>query len=207
MKRYVISIGRQLGSGGKDIAEKLGEMLGISVYDKKLLEVAAQESGIDTSAFENADEQESDSFLSNIVALRHAVTGYFGGQDSYMHSDRLFELQSEAMRSIAQRESCITIGRCSEYVLRDHPCLISIFITADSDDRIKRIMRKDGLSEEQAKEKMERGDKRRRSYHDYYATTHWGEAHSYDLCINSSLMGIEGTVELLYSLIKNRFGL
>ena len=139
MKRFVISIGRQLGSGGKDIAEKLGEMLGVSVYDKRLLEVAAQESGMDTSAFENADEQESDSFLSNIVALRHAVAGYFG-QDSYMHSDRLFELQSEAMRSIAQRESCITIGRCSEYVLRDHPCLISIFITADQNDRIARIM-------------------------------------------------------------------
>ncbi len=203
MKRFVISIGRQLGSGGKDIAEKLGEMLGVSVYDKRLLEVAAQESGMDTSAFENADEQESDSFLSNIVALRHAVAGYFG-QDSYMHSDRLFELQSEAMRSIAQRESCITIGRCSEYVLRDHPCLISIFITADQNDRIARIMQKDHLNEEQAKEKMEQGDKRRRSYHDYYATSEWGNAAGYHLCINSSILGIEGTTQLIYDFVKRR---
>ena len=203
MKRFVISIGRQLGSGGKDIAEKLGEMLGVSVYDKRLLEVAAQESGMDTSAFENADEQESDSFLSNIVALRHAVAGYFG-QDSYMHSDRLFELQSEAMRSIAQRESCITIGRCSEYVLRDHPCLISIFITADQNDRIARIMQKDHLNEEQAKEKMEQGDKRRRSYHVYYATSEWGNAAGYHLCINSSILGIEGTTQLIYDFVKRR---
>lgn len=203
MKRYVISIGRQLGSGGKDIAEKLGEMLGISVYDKKLLEVAAQESGIDTSAFENADEQESDSFLNNIVALRHAVAGYLG-QDSYMHSDRLFELQSEAMRNIALRESCITIGRCSEYVLRDHPCLISIFITADRNDRIARIMRKDGLNNEEAIEKMERGDKKRRSYHDYYATTEWGNAAGYHLCINSSILGIDGTAQFIYDFVKRR---
>ena len=193
-----------MGSGGKEIAEQLGRMLGISVYDKKLLEVAAQESGLDASAFEGADERESDSFLSNIVALRHAVAGYLGGQDSCMHSDRLFELQSEAMRSIAQRESCITIGRCSEYVLRDHPCLISIFITADSNDRIERIMRKDGLDEEQAKEKMERGDKKRRSYHDYYATTEWGNASGYHLCINSSILGIEGTAQFIYEFVKRR---
>ena len=151
---------------------------------------------MDTSAFENADEQESDSFLSNIVALRHAVAGYFG-QDSYMHSDRIFELQSEAMRSIAQRESCITIGRCSEYVLRDHPCLISIFITADQNDRIARIMQKDHLNEEQ-------GDKRRRSYHDYYATSEWGNAAGYHLCINSSILGIEGTTQLIYDFVKRR---
>ncbi len=204
MKKYVISIGRQLGSGGKEIAEKLGNMLGISVYDKKLLEVAAQESGLDASAFENADEQESDSFLSNIIALRHTVAEYFGGQDSCMHSDRLFEFQSEAMRSIAQRESCITIGRCSEYVLRDHPCLISIFITADSDDRIARIMQKDNLNKEQAKEKMERGDKKRRAYHDYYATTEWGNAAAYHLCINSSILGIEGTTQFIYDFVKRR---
>lgn len=204
MKRYVISIGRQLGSGGKEIAEKLGAMLGISVYDKKLLEEAAQESGLDASAFENADEQESDSFLSNIVALRHAVAEYLGGQASYMHSDRLFELQSEAMRNIAQRESCITIGRCSEYVLRDHPCLISIFITADSDDRIARIMKKDNLDEEQAKEKIERGDKKRKSYHDYYATGEWGNSASYHLCINSSVLGIEGTTQFIYDFVKRR---
>ena len=203
MKKFVVSIGREIGSGGKEIAEKLAKRLNISVYDKKLWEVAAQESGLDTTAFENADEQESNSFFGNMVALRNALSGYFSG-DSCMNSDALFGIQSEAIRIIAERESCITIGRCSEYVLRDHPRMVSIFITADSDDRIQRIMRKEGINEEKARDFMERGDKKRRSYHDYYATTEWGVARSYDLCINSSRLGIEGTVDFLYEYIKRK---
>jgi cytidylate kinase len=97
------------------------------------------------------------------------------------------------------------VGRCAEYVLRDHPGMISIFITSDNNDRIERIMEKEGLDYEKAMDFIEKGDKRRRSYHDYYATTHWGEARSYDICVNSSKMGIEGTVELLYNFIKSRF--
>lgn len=196
MNSYVISIGRELGSGGKEIAEKLAAKLGIPVYDKKLLEIASKESGLDTTAFENADEKESTSFIGNIL-------GYIGGvNDSYMSSDRLFQIQSEAIRNIAGRGSCITIGRCSEYVLRDHKGLISIFITADYKDRVARIMQKDGLDEESAKAHMEKGDKKRRSYHDYYTTTEWGAAHTYDLCINSSRLGIDGTVEFLYEYVK-----
>ena len=201
MEKFVISIGREIGSGGKEIAEKLAKRLNISVYDKKLLEVAAQQSGLDATAFENADEQESSSFLGNMVALRNVVAGYFNA-DSCMNSDALFGIQSEAIRTIAERESCITIGRCSEYVLRDHPCMISIFITADSNDRIQRIMQKEGLDENKAREYMERGDRRRKSYHDYYATTEWGAAHCYDLCVNSSRLGIDGTVEFIYQYIK-----
>lgn len=196
MKNYVISIGRELGSGGKEIAEKLAHKLGIPVYDKKLLEAAAQESGIDASAFEHADEKESTSFFGNIL-------GYIGGtNDSYMASDRLFQIQSEAMRNIAGQCSCITVGRCSEYVLREHNCLISIFITADRNDRIQRIMQKDGLDEQAAIERMQKGDKQRRSYHDYYATTEWGAARTYDLCINSSRLGIDGTVDFIFEYVK-----
>lgn len=206
MKKYVISLGRQLGSGGKEIAEKLAKRLGIPVYDKKLLEVASQESGLDTTAFETADEQESTSFLGNITALRHSISEYFGA-GTCMSSDELFRIQSEAIRNISNGESCIIIGRCSEYVLRDHPCMISIFITADTDDRIARIMQKDGLDKEKARERMERGDRKRKSYHDYYATTEWGTAQSYHLCVNSSHLGIEGTVDFLHSYIKQRIGI
>ena len=203
MERFVISIGREIGSGGKEIAEKLAKRLNVSVYDKKLLEVAAQESGLDAAAFENVDEQESGSFLGGMVALRNVLAGYFNA-DSCMNSDALFGIQSEAIRTIAERESCITIGRCSEYVLRDHPCMISIFITADCNDRIQRIMQKEGLSEEKAREFMERGDRKRKSYHDYYATTQWGAAHSSDLCVNSSRLGIDGTVDFIYQYIRSK---
>ena len=124
-----------------------------------------------------------------------------------MESDQLFLIQSEAIRKIAEREACIIIGRCAEYVLRDNPDMISIFITADKEERALRIAKKEFIDKDKAQERIEKGDKKRRSYHDYYATTRWGEAQSYDLCINSSLMGIEGTVEFLYSFIKARFDL
>ncbi len=205
--KYVISIGRQLGSGGKEIAEKLGRKLNITVYDKKLLEMAARESGLDTTVFEGADEKESDSFFGNVIALRNSIAGAIGGYGSCMQSDKLFEIQSEAMRKIADTESCITIGRCAEYVLREHPNHISIFITADMPNRIKRIMLNNNLSEEKAKEFIAKADKERKAYHDYYATTQWGDAKSYDLCLNSSRLGIDSTVEYIYEYIKRRLAI
>lgn len=204
MKNFIISIGRQLGSGGKEIAEKLGELLNIKVYDKTLLEVAAKESGLDTTVFETADEQDNVGFFSGLFSIHGSMGDYMPIGD-YMGNDKLFEIQSETIRNIAERENCIIVGRCAEYVLRDHPSMISIFITSDSRDRIERIMRKEGFDYDKAADFIEKGDKRRRSYHDYYATTHWGEARSYDICVNSSKMGIEGTVELLYNFIKSRF--
>ena len=204
MKQFVITIGRQLGSGGKEIAEILAKRLNIKVYDKTLLEEAARESGIDTTVFENADEQESESYFSGIFSIHGAITEYFKG-DSIMDKDKLFEIQSETIQSLAGRESCVIVGRCAEYVLREHPAKLSIFITADTEDRINRIMKNEGLDREKAIEHIEKNDKRRRSYHDYYATSHWGEACSYDLCINSSCMGIEQTTDFIYNFIKSRF--
>lgn len=207
MEKIVITIGRQLGSGGKKIAEKVGEKMLLPIYDKKLLEAAARESGLDASVFAGADEKESDSFFSGLFSIHGSLSNFLSGGGSCMESDQLFQIQSEAIRNIAQRESCIIIGRCAEYVLRDHPRMLSIFITADSNDRIRRIARKERTGEEEARELMERGDKKRRSYHDYYATTHWGEASAYDLCINSSLLGIEGTADFICNFIRTHFGL
>ena len=204
MNNFIISIGRQLGSGGKEIAEKLGERLNIKVYDKTLLEVAARESGLDTTVFETADEQEHSSFFSGLFSI-HGSLGDYMPTGNCIENDKLFEIQSETIRGIAENESCIIVGRCAEYVLRDHPGMVSVFITANNDDRIRRIMKIEHLERDKAVDFIEKGDKRRRSYHDYYATTQWGEAHSYDICVNSSKMGIDGTVDLLYNFIKSRF--
>ena len=130
-EKYIISIGRQLGSGGREIAQKLSERLNIPVYDKKLLELAAKETGLDATVFENADEKESNPFMRGIFALKGAMSAYPIGLGSCMDGDRLFELQSEVMRHLVEKESCIIIGRCAEYVLRDHPRMHSFFITAD----------------------------------------------------------------------------
>jgi cytidylate kinase len=204
MNNFIISIGRQLGSGGKEIAEKLGERLNIKVYDKALLEVAAKESGLDTTVFETADEQEHNSFFSGLFSI-HGSMGDYMPTGSCIENDKLFEIQSETIRGLAERESCIIVGRCAEYVLRDHPGMVSVFITANNEDRIRRVMKTDNLEREKAIDFIEKGDKRRRSYHDYYATTQWGEARCYDICINSSKLGIEGAVDLLQAYISNHF--
>ncbi len=206
MKQFVITIGRQLGSGGKEVAEKLARELGVKVYDKALLQAAACESGIDASLFEQADENESTSLFGNFFSIHGSISEYLSS-GSCIDNDRLFEIQSEAIRNIAQGESCIIVGRCAEYVLRDHPSRLSIFITADHADRVARIMRGEGLERNAAIEFIEKNDKKRRSYHDYYATTHWGEAASYDLCVNLSCLGVDGTVEFLKQYIIKRFSL
>ena len=203
-EKYIISIGRQLGSGGREIANRLAEQLNIPVYDKKLLEVTAKETGLDATIFESADEKESNPFMRGIFALKGVMSSYPIGMGSCMDGDRLFELQSEVMRNIVAKESCIIIGRCAEYVLRDHPHIHSIFITADMPDRIRRIMEHDGVNESKAREIAEKGDKKRRAYHDYYANSGWGAAETYDLCINSSRLGIEGSVEIIRRFIENR---
>jgi cytidylate kinase len=203
-EKYIISIGRQLGSGGREIAKKLGERLNIPVYDKKLLEVAAKETGIDASIFENADEKESNPFMRGVFVLKGIMNSYPIGAGSCMDGDRLFEMQSEVMRNIVANESCIIIGRCAAYVLRDHPHIHSIFITADMCDRIRRIMENDGVNEQKAKEIAEKGDKKRRAYHDYYANSGWGIAETYDLCINSSRVGIDGCVDIIQQFIESR---
>jgi cytidylate kinase len=203
-EKYIISIGRQLGSGGREIAKKLGERLNIPVYDKKLLEVAAKETGIDASIFENADEKESNPFMRGVFVLKGIMNSYPIGAGSCMDGDRLFEMQSEVMRNIVANESCIIIGRCAEYVLRDHPHIHSIFITADMCDRIRRILENDGVNEQKATEIAEKGDKKRRAYHDYYANSGWGIAETYDLCINSSRVGIDGCVDIIQQFIESR---
>ena len=203
-EKYIISIGRQLGSGGREIAKKLGERLNIPVYDKKLLEMAAKETGIDATIFENADEKESNPFMRGVFALKGIMSSYPLGAGSCMDGDRLFEMQSEVMRNIVAGESCIIIGRCAEYVLRDHPRIHSIFVTADIADRVKRIMAHDGVNEAKAKEIAQKGDKKRKAYHDYYANSGWGEAETYDLCINSSRLGIDGSVEIIHRFIESR---
>lgn len=206
MKRFVIAIGRELGSGGKEIAEKVATRLGIKFYDKKLLEVAARDSGLDTTVFENADERESHAFTGNIFSIHGAITDMFMG-NSCMDADQLFVIQSEAIRNLAEHESCVIVGRCAEYVLREHQQMASIFITADYEERVKYVMEHDNVDRIQACETIEKGDKRRRQYHDFYSTGKWGEARSYNLCINSSHMGIDGTAEFICSYIRQRFGL
>ncbi len=204
-EKFIINIGRQLGSGGKAIGKKLAEHYGISIYDKTLLKLAAKESGFCQEFFEKADEKASRGFMHTFVgSIRVPFVGDGAIYDNYLSNDALFKIQSDVIREIAEKESCIFVGRCADYILRNHPRCINIFICADKCDRIKRVCANQSISEEEAREKIENADKKRSSYYNYYSCNTWGAASTYHLCINSSVLGEEGTTEFIKDFIDKR---
>ncbi len=203
---YVITIGRQLGSGGREIGLKLSERLGISFYDKELIRIASQKSGLNEEFFEKADEKKKFSIIGNLFGLKGytADESYF---NHYLTNETLFKIQSDVIRSLADEKSCLFVGRCADYVLKEHPRCLSIFISADTDDRIKRIAAIQNFSERNARSCIERADKSRADYYNYFTSKTWGVAESYSLCINSSVLGIDETVNFIFQFAEKRFGL
>ena len=199
-KNFIINIGRQLGSGGRSIADILAHHYNITAYDRKLIELAAKESGLSQEFFENADEKKSHGFFHSIFSNRVAANA-LGSNDSYLSNDALFKVQSDIIRDLAERESCIFIGRCADYILREHPHCINLFFTANLEDRVARMASEKNITPAQAEELIEKTDRRRANYYNYYSGKTWGAAESYDLCINTSHLGFEGTAEMLINFI------
>ena len=200
---FIINIGRQLGSGGRQIGEKLSTEFGIGFYDKELIKLASKESGLGKEFFEKADEKSSYSFLSGLIGLRTNVNNevYI---NNYLTNETFFKIQSDVIRDLAQKESCVFVGRCADYILRNHPRCINVFITADTEDRIKRVAQTYQLSLDKAQELIAKTDKKRSEYYNFYSNKVWGEAKSYHLCINSSVLGIDETVDFICQFIKQR---
>ena len=202
-KKFVITIGRQLGSGGRGIAAILAQHYGITAYDRNLIELAAKESGLSQEFFENADEKKSHGFFHSIFSNRAAANA-LGSNDSYLSNDALFKVQSDIIRDLAEKESCIFVGRCADYILRDHPRCINLVFTANLEDRVARMASEKGITTEQAEELIEKTDGRRADYYNYYSGKAWGVAESYDLCVNTSHLGFEGTAEMIINFIDRR---
>lgn len=192
MKKLIITIGRQFGSGGKAVADELGRRLGIPVYDNELITKAAQESGFSAELFVQSDEKKRFFSLTSIFS-----SSFSGDSDNYMSDKNLFNIQCSAIRNIAEQGSAIIVGRCSDYVLRDMECTLDVFLTSSQDVRAARIMEREGISKEDALELIERKDKGREEYYNYYTFGNWGVASTYDLCLNSGILGIEGTAEFI----------
>ena len=205
-KRYFINIGRQLGSGGRIIGEKLAAQLGISFYDKELIQIASQESGLGKEFFEQVDEKASHSIFGGLLGLRSFSPDEMYSTN-YLSNETLFKIQSDVIRGLAEQGSCIFIGRCADYVLKDNPSCLNLFISADLNDRIKRIVEIQQIPESKAKDLIERMDKKRAGYYNYYSNKVWGAAESYHLCINSSVLGIDETVTFIREFTEKRFGL
>lgn len=204
-QRFVINIGRQLGSGGHLIGQGIARELGISFYDKELIQLASQESGLAKEFLEQLDEKKGQGFFRGMFGLRNSIMideYYFN--DNYPSSEMLFKIQSDVIRSLAEKQSCVFVGRCADYVLKDHPRAVNIFITADLPDRITRVCRNQKMTEEKAMDYIKKMDKKRADYYNYYTDKQWGAAVSYHLCINSSALGIEETISYIIEFVEKK---
>lgn len=201
----IITIGRQFGSGGREIGERLAEHYNIKCYDKELLSRAAKESGFCEEMIQNHDERPTNSFLYNLVMDTYSF-GYNASSFVDMPiSHKVFLAQFDTIKKIASEGPCVIVGRCADYALTDLKNVVNLFIYADDDSKIRRIKERfdDVKTDDQARDMMNKKDKQRRSYYNYYSSKKWGRAESYDLCINSGKLGIDGTVNLILQYIDD----
>ncbi|WP_099465421.1 MULTISPECIES: cytidylate kinase-like family protein [Parabacteroides] len=204
--RIVLTIGRQFGSGGREIGQKLAKSLGIAYYDKELLSVAAKESGLCEDVFEQADERAS-SGLAYAFTMGYSYMSMFTPFNDILSNDALFKLQSDAIRKLAETESCILVGRCADYILRDDTACISFFIHNTMENRIQRILESQQITVEQAKELIVKTDKSRAAYYNYYTNKAWGVASSYNFSIDASVLGIDETVAFMKSFVEKKLSM
>ena len=190
MQNYVITITRQFGSRGRDIGIATAKKLGIPLYDRNVLEKEAEE--IDSTLHSLVEFSKNGMSSSGYYKMAYPL-----GIGSSLKKDRMFEVQSKLVLQHAETENCVIIGRCADYALADFPHVVTVFITGDDDVRIRTLMDRHQISESKAKETMIKTDKRRASYYNYYSNKRWGDIKSYDLCINSSKVGIDGAVKLI----------
>lgn len=202
---FIINIGRSLGSGGRAIGHILAKDFGIAYYDREILNLAAKESGFCAEVFERNDEKNR--FLRTLGNIIPFIGGGATYYDNELSNENLFRIQSEAIRKAAADHSCIFIGRCADYVLRDNPRCVNVFITANMEDRIASVMKWNNCSAEKAQEIIEKGDSERASFYNFYSSGTWGAACTYHLCINSSVLGIEETAVLIKNFVIQKLNL
>lgn len=204
-KHIIINVGRQLGSGGHDIGRMLALDFGAKYYDRELLNLAAKESGLSEQVFERNDERKS--FLHTFLHLPNALSGESYTRQGFTQ-DSVFQFQSDAIRKAADEGSCVFVGRCADYVLREYNNVVNIFITASMDFRVQQVMAKQNFTSPlEARRFIEQRESRRADYYNYYTGKKWGHAASYDLCIDSSILGLVDTENFIAQFIRKRFGL
>ena len=198
--KIIISVGRQLGSGGRIIAKMLAEEFGCKFFDREVLNLAARESGFSEEFFERNDERKG--FLDQIFHMHVPFISDSSFYDNGLSQENLFRLQSDAIRKAASLSSCVFVGRCADYVLREHKNMVTVFITADIEERINNICKRHNCSPDSARKIITNKEGTRSSYYNYYTGKTWGDSASYDLCVNSSRLGLEGTKEFIADFIR-----
>jgi cytidylate kinase len=205
MKHIIINVGRQVGAGGQEIGRMLAKDFEAQYYDRELLNLAAKESGFSEKFFKQNDEKKG--FLRGLfnVQAPHIIGGSLYG--SNFSQEGLFQFQSDAIRKAASEGSCVFLGRCADYILRDFENVVNVFITASMDFRVDVVSKVKQLDDEHARKLIEHVESRRAQYYNYYTGKRWGAAESYDLCIDASILGLEETEKLIADYIRKRFGL
>lgn len=204
MSNVIYTIGREFGSGGRAVGTMLAERLGIKCYDKELLQRAATESGFCKEIFENHDEKPTSSFLYSLVMDTYSVGGYSSAPFLDMPlNHKVFLAQFETIKKLASEESCVIVGRCADYALSELPTCINTFIHADMDVRIKRVAADMQIPENKARDVIQKNDKQRASYYNYYTSKKWGDSRGYHLTLDSSQLGIDGCVDMILDYRKH----
>lgn len=203
MPNKIVTIGRQFGSNGRIIGEKVAKKMGVKCYDKQLIKETAKESGMWEDLLDNLDEKPTNSFLYSVVMDPYAYLYSYDHQNYGMNlNQKAFMAIYNTIHKLADQESCVFIGRCSNYVLREYDHVLNAFIYAPLDSRITTVRERFDLTEKQARDQITKEDKARASYYNYYTSYKWGQAESYDISIDSTLLGVDGTADLLYELVQ-----
>ncbi|MEO2615922.1 AAA family ATPase [Blautia wexlerae] len=198
----IITIGREYGSGGRQIGQEVAKYFGIKCYDKELLEHAANESGICKELFENHDERPTNSFLYSLVMDTYSFGYSSSGFTDMPMNHKVFLAQFDAIKKLASEGPCVMVGRCADYALSEYKDCFSVFVHADTDWRINRLSQKHNKTAKEAKDMINKTDKSRSSYYNYYTNKKWGVASSYNLCVDSSKLGIDGAAKAIIQAIE-----
>ena len=194
--------------GGREIGAKLAAQLQIDFYDKELINIASKESGLCKEFFEKADEKTSQTIFGGLFGMRFPfINDGSIPNNNCLSNDALFKIQSDVIRELAEKKSCLFVGRCADYILRDHPRCVNIFISASKEERIKHLCKEKDINTEKAEDLIEKTDRERAAYYNYYSYKVWGAAATYHLCIDSSSLGIDETVAFIKQFIEKKLGI
>ena len=198
----VITMARQYGSGGKTIGAMLAKELGINCYSREILRMASEESGINERLFGMSDEKMKGAGWFKILSRPYDGELLPPEDKDFVSEENIFNYQAKIIKDLAEKESCVIVGRCADYVLKDNPNVVSVFVHADLEKRIRRVARKNELTDATAKDRIQKTDKRRASYYNYYTSKKWGDAASYNLSLDSGVLGIDGCVQMIKKAIE-----
>ena len=203
----VITVGRQYGSGGKTVGQMLAKDLGIDCYDREILRMASDDSGLNLQMFGNPDERRRNTFLTRAIKKVYKGEVIPPDSDDFASSDNLFNYQAKILKELAEQESYVVIGRCADFILRDNPNVVSVFVHADEKFCLDRAMERNSMTEKEMKKYIEKTDKFRGDFYRYHTGHEWADARNYDLCLNSGKLGFQKCVEEIKAYIKIRFDL